>query len=643
MTQVNSPVSASASSAPAPASLFALFKTRRFAPFFITQFLGAFNDNLFKNALVILLTFHALSWTTLAPETLTNLAAGIFILPFFLFSATAGQLADKIDKAFLARLVKVLEMAIMGVAGLGFFIHSLGVLLSALFLLGLHSALFGPVKYAILPQHLREDELVGGNALVEAGTFVAILLGTLAGGLLAGVGGHASWVAVAGFVIAAVGFLASRAIPSAPAPVPGLVINLNPFSETLRNVGFARENRSVFLAILGISWFWLYGALLLAHFPVYAKNVLGGDEMAVTLLLAVFTVGVGAGSILSEKLSGKRVELGLVPFGSIGLTLFGLDLAFASPTALPAAAPLVLESLLAVPGTWRVLFDLFAVGVFGGIFIVPLYVLIQTRSAPEHRARIIAANNVLNALFMVGGALVAAGLLASGVSIRLLFWIAAVANAAVAIYIYQLMPEFMLRFMAWLLIHSIYRLEEQGFENIPASGPAVLVCNHISFVDPVIVFAASPRPIRFVVDHAIFNAPVIGFVFRHTRTIPIAPAKENAALMEVAFEEVARALENGELVGIFPEGGISRDGELRHFRPGVQRIVTRTPVPVIPMALRGLWGSFFSRKGGAAMSRPSLLRPFRKIALQVGPAVAPEQATPEHLQALVEQLRGDWK
>ena len=649
MTNVNSAASPSAATAlvagsplssPSP---FALFRTRRFAPLFITQFLGAFNDNLFKNALVILLAFHALSWTTLAPETLTNLAAGIFILPFFLFSATAGQLADKVDKAFLARLVKVLEMVIMGVAGLGFFMHSLGVLLSALFLLGLHSALFGPIKYAILPQHLRDDELVGGNALVEAGTFVAILLGTLSGGLLAGIGGHPSWVAGAGFLIAVLGFLASRAIPAAPAPVPDLAINPNLFSETWRNVSFARTNRSVFLAILGISWFWLYGALLLAQFPVYAKNVLGGNEMAVTLLLAVFTVGVGAGSMLSAKLSGKRVELGLVSFASIGLTLFGLDLAFASPTALPAAAPLVLESLLAVSGTWRILFDLFAIGVFGGLFIVPLYVLIQTRSTPEHRARIIAANNILNALFMVVGALVAAGLLASGVSIRWLFGLAAVANAAVAITIYRLVPEFLLRFMAWLLIHSIYRLKEQGFENIPTTGPAVLVCNHISFIDSVVVFAASPRPIRFIVDHAIFNAPGIGFVFRHARTIPIAPAKENAALMEAAFEEAARALENGDLVGIFPEGGISRDGELRPFRPGVQRIVTRTPVPVIPMALRGLWGSFFSRKAGAAMRHPSVIRPWRKIALKVGPAIAPEQATPAHLQALVEQLRGDWK
>ena len=624
-------------------SQFALLKTRRFAPFFVTQFLGAFNDNLFKNALVVLLTFHAASWTTLAPELLTNLAAGIFIVPFFLFSATAGPLADKYDKAKLARLVKVLEMLIMGVAALGFFMHSLMVLLGALFLLGLHSTLFGPVKYAILPQHLREDELVGGNALVETGTFVAILVGTLAGGLLAGAAGHPSWVAFAGLLVAAAGFLASFGIPAAPAPVPELVVNLNPVSETWRNIGFARQNRTVFLSILGISWFWLYGALFLAQFPVYAKNVLGGNATSVTLLLATFTVGIGLGSMLCEKLSGQHVEIGLVPFGSIGLTLFGLDLVFASPASLPAGAPLAISSLLGLHQTWRVLFDLFALGLFGGFFIVPLYVLIQLRSAPEQRARIIAANNILNALFMVVGALVAAGMLGNGLTIPHLFGIAALCNALVAVYIYTLVPEFMLRFVAWLLIHSIYRLQQKGIEHIPLEGPALLICNHVSFVDPLVISSACRRPIRFVMDHRIFRMPLIRFIFRHMRAIPIAPAREDPVMMEAAFAEVARALAAGELVGIFPEGRITDTGEFYPFRSGIQRIVGQTPVPVIPLALRGLWGSFFSRKDGPAMSKPLRRGLFSKIGLVAGAPVAAQAATPEHLQALVAELRGDWK
>ena len=624
-------------------SQFNLLKTRRFAPFFGTQFLGAFNDNLFKNALVVLLTFQAASWTTLDVGILANLAAGIFILPFFLFSATAGQLADKIDKSKLARWVKVLEMVIMGIAALGFLLHSLPMLFSALFLLGLHSTLFGPVKYAILPQHLHADELVGGNALVEAGTFVAILLGTLAGGLLAGAAVHPTWVALAGLLLAAVGYLFSRGIPAAPAPDPDLVVNLNPFSETWRNIGFARQNRTVFLSILGISWFWLYGALFLAQFPAYAKNVLGGGESSVTLLLATFTLGIGLGSLLCERLSGKQVEIGLVPFGSMGLTVFGLDLAFASPSVLPLGAPLALGGLLGLPEMAHVLFDLFALGLFGGFFIVPLYALIQLRSAVGHRARIIAANNILNALFMVVGALTAAGLLGQGVTIPTLFGIAALVNALVALYIYRLVPEFMLRFVAWLLIHSVYRLEAQGLENIPEEGPALLVCNHVSFVDPIVIAAATRRPIRFVMDHRIFCTPGIGFIFRHMHAIPIAPAKEDPAMMEAAFAEVANALAAGEIVGIFPEGRITDSGELYPFRSGVQRMVDRSPVPVIPMALRGLWGSFFSRKDAPAMSKPLRRGPFSKIGLLVGTPLAPETASPERLQQIVAQLRGDWK
>jgi 1-acyl-sn-glycerol-3-phosphate acyltransferase len=358
--------------------------------------------------------------------------------------------------------------------------------------------------------------------------------------------------------------------------------------------------------------------------------------------LAVFTVGIGLGSMLCEKLSGKHVEIGLVPFGSIGLSVFGLDLAFASPDLLPTGAPLALASLLGVYGTWRVLFDLFALGVSGGLFIVPLYVLMQLRSELEHRARIIAANNILNALFMVVGALVAAGLLGGGVTIPQLFGVAALCNAGVAIFIYTRVSDYFLRFLAWLLIHSVYRLKKKGLEHIPDDGPAVLVCNHVSFIDPVVILGAVRRPIRFVMDHRIYQAPLIGFVFRHTRTIPIAPAKEDPALKEAAFAEVARALAAGDLIGLFPEGKITHTGELDHFRYGVGRIVAETPVPVIPMALRGLWGSFFSRRYGPAMSNPLLLKPFRRIELVADKPVPPDEVTPDYLKDRVTALRGDF-
>ncbi len=617
-----------------------LLNTRRVLPFFITQFLGAFNDNLFKNALVVLLTFQAASWTTLKPEVLANLAAGIFILPFFLFSATAGQLADKYDKALLARLVKLLEMAIMAVAGLGFWWHSLALLLAALFLLGCHSTLFGPVKYAILPQHLREDELVGGNALIEAGTFVAILVGTLSGGLLAGAVTQPVWIALGGLVVAAAGYLSSRSIPSAPPPEPELRVNPNPITETWRNIAFARENRGVFLSILGISWFWLYGALFLAQFPAYAKNVLGGGESTVTLLLAVFTLGIGLGSLLCERMSGKRVEIGLVPLGSIGLTLFGLDLALASPTGLVAGAPLPLLAMLSRFSTWRILIDLILIGMFGGFFIVPLYALVQVRSAAAHRARIIAANNILNALFMVGGALAAASLLGAGLSIPWLFAVAAVCNAAVALYIYLLIPEFLLRFLSWLLAHGMYRLEVRGVDHIPVEGAAVLVCNHVSLVDVLVIQAASPRPVRFLLDERFFRLPILGRLLRRSGAIAAPLDGSQPELLARAQEEAAAVLEGGDLVAIFPEMTHTPDGELQPFRPLLGPMLARTPAPVIPMALQGLWGSFFSRIEGRALGRPFRRGIRSPIALHVGEPLSADEAAPERLQAEVAELRG---
>ena len=524
-----------------------LLATRRFLPLFVTQFLGAFNDNVFKNALVVLLTFQAASWTTLAPGLLANLAAGLFILPFFLFSATAGQLADKYDKARLARLVKVLEMLIMLVAGIGFWLHSLAWLFGALFLLGCHSTLFGPVKYALLPQHLRHDELLGGNALVEAGTFVSILLGTLAGGLLAGAG-QPMWIAGAGLVIAVSGYLASWFIPAAPAPQPDLEVHANPLAETWRCIGYARQDHAVFQSILGISWFWLFGALFLAQFPAYAKDVLGGAESAVTLLLATFTLGVGVGSLACERLSGKRIEVGLVPFGSLGLTLFALDLALASPVSAPAGAPLALADLLDRPGIWRVLADLAAIGLFGGFFIVPLYALVQSRSQVAMRARIIAANNIMNALFMVAGALIAAGLLAAGLSIPALFAVAAAMNAAVALYIYRQVPEFLVRFVAWLSMRLSRRVAAEGMAALPVQGGALLVLDSESpptARDLVAVLAASERPIRFLVDPAQAGGFGYGMLLRMARAIrsdhlTAGPAAlRNGHLVAVAHNPVA--------------------------------------------------------------------------------------------------------
>ena len=621
---------------------FALLRERRFLPFFCTQFLGAFNDNVYKNALVIMLAFHAASITTISSGTLVNLCAGLFILPFFLFSATAGQLADKYEKSTIIRYVKLLEIAIMAIGSIGFIYKDLTLLISALFLMGLHSTIFGPVKYSILPQHLKEDEIVGGNGMVEMGTFLAILAGTILGGLLVAQEQFAMLVSATVIGVACLGYLVSRAIPAAPPAAPDLKINWNPVTETWANLKFTKQNRTVFLSVLGISWFWFYGATLLAQFPNYCKDVLGGSEHVATLMLTMFSVGVGTGSLLCERLSGHKVEIGLVPFGSIGLTVFALDLYFASPAS--AGGALVgAGEFLARAGSWRILFDLVMIGVFGGFYIVPLYALIQTRSERSHQSRVIAGNNILNALFMVASAAMAVGLLSAGFTIPQIFLVTAVLNAAVAIYIYTLVPEFLMRFLIWLLVHSVYRLEKSGLEKIPEEGGAVLVCNHTSFVDSLIIAAACRRPIRFVMYYKNYHIPVLHFIFRTGRTIPIASRRENPALLEKAMDDIAAGLTAGDLICIFPEGYITDTGEMSVFRPGISQIVARTPVPVVPMAVRGLWGTFFSRMGGRAMSDISNLSPFKRISLVVGDAVPPQDVTPEGLQQIVLGLRGDWR
>jgi 1-acyl-sn-glycerol-3-phosphate acyltransferase len=621
---------------------FQLLRERRFLPFFLTQALGAFNDNVFKNALVILVAFLTTQLSVADVNFYTNLAAALFILPFLLFSATSGQLSDKFDKARLAQLVKLLEIAIMIVACAGFLGRNIPLLLAMLFMMGLHSTLFGPLKYGLLPQVLDSRELVGGNGLIEMATFLAILLGTILGSSLIRVDGLGAWL-VGGttIAIAIIGFFCALAMPKAPAVDPALKLNWNPLTETWRNLAHIRGNRTVFLACLGISWFWFYGSIYFTQLPNYTKEVLGGDPGVYTLLLAVFSIGIGAGSILCERLSGHKVEIGLVPFGSIGMTVFGADLYFAHPHT-SGELGLDVAAMLGQPHIWRVLIDLVLMAIFSGFFIVPLFALIQERSAPARRSRVVAANNILNALFMVVAAALSGILLnKAGLSIPGLLLATALMNAVVAVYIYTLVPEFLLRFVDWVLINTLYRIRTAGLENIPEQGPVLLVCNHVSFMDPMVIMGCVRRPVRFVMYYKIFQIPVVNLVFRAAKAIPIAGAKEDPAVMQRAFEEVDKELAAGNIVCIFPEGGITRDGTIQGFRPGVEKILARRPVHVVPMALRGLWGSIFSRRD-SAFGRARLPRRFwSKIELVAGATVPAEEATAAMLEAKVRELRGD--
>ncbi|APV51654.1 glycerol acyltransferase [Betaproteobacteria bacterium GR16-43] len=628
-----------------------LLRERRFAPLFWTQFLGAANDNLFKFAFTLLATYHAAEWGGVDPSTAGFVIGAIFIAPYVLFSATSGQLADRYEHGKLIRFVKNLEIVVMAIATWGFIGRHAMLLYLCVFLMGLHSTLFGPVKYAYLPQHLREDELTGGNGLVEMGTFVAILVGTIASGLMLSSGNEgATIVATVCMVVAVLGRISAAFVPVTPASAPDLKINWNPITETWANLRIAARDRTVFHSLLGISWLWFIGSIFLTSFTPFARTVLGGTENVVTVLLATFTGGIAIGALACDRLSGHKVEIGLVPFGSIGMTLFAVDLWLASRgygfmgmTGTVVQEPMGVANFLAAPASWRIMADLFLVAMFGGFYSVPLYALIQAHAEPTHRARIIAANNIMNAIFMIVASLMASTLLKNGLTLPQLFLVVGLMNAAVAAYIYLLVPEFLMRFLCWLLVHTVYRLRETGIENIPEKGAAVLVCNHVSFVDPLVVLAASPRPIRFVMDHRIFKTPIVSFVFRTGKAIPIAPAKEDEAMLNRAYDLIAEALENGELVAIFPEGRITDTGEFYPFKNGIRRILDRTPVPVVPMALQGLWGSFFSRKDGPAMSKPQRMALSKKIGLAVGPAVAPDGVTPENLQVSVTALRGDWR
>ena len=617
---------------------FALLGQRRFAPFFWTQFLGAGNDNLFKFAFTVMVTYQLqVSWL---PPAQAGLAIGaLFILPFLLFSATSGQLTDKHDKTAVIRFVKNLEIGIMLLAALGFMTRNVPVLLACVFLMGLHSTLFGPVKFAYLPQHLNERELTGGNGMVEMGTFVSILLGNVIGGLLIAMPGvGAQYVAIACVAAAVLGRITAGYVPATPATDPNLKINWNPVTETVRNLKLAHGNIVVFRSLLGISWMWFFGAVFLSNFPVFAKDVLHGNEHVASLLLVVFSIGIGTGSLLCEVLSKRHVEIGLVPAGAIGMSVFAIDLYFAS-RGLPAVPTQTIGAFVEQGANWRVMADLALLSLFAGLYSVPMYALIQLRSAPTHRARIIAANNILNALFMIVSAVAAGAMLGAGFTVPEVFLATGIANALVAAYIFLLVPEYLLRFIAFIVTRCVYRFRVRGDQNIPTEGAAILVANHVSFVDAIVLMAASPRPIRFIMDHRIFRVPVLGWLFKLAKAIPVAPQKEDPAAYAAAFEAADRVLSEGDLLCIFPEGGITRDGTLQEFKGGVMKILERRPVPVVPIALQNLWGSYFSRiENGTAMIRPFRRGFWSPVGLVAGEAVPPQQASPALLRTRVQAL-----
>lgn len=621
---------------------FELLKQRRFLPFFAVQSLGAFNDNVYRQAIIGLLFY--LGVTPEERTLYTNLAPALFILPYFLFSAMAGQIAEKLEKSKLIRITTAMEIAIMSLAAVGFLTQNMTVLLVALFCTGLQSTLFGPVKYSILPSVLKPEELTGGNGLVEMGTSISILIGMIFGGLIFQIAGSHGPIAAATAVVALaiLGNLISRAIPRAEAGAPDLKINWNPLPESLAIWRLTRKQLAVRNAILGVSWFWFIGTMLTAQLPTYAEINLGGRQELYIFALALFSIGTGVGSLLCEKLSARTVEIGLVPLGAFGISAFMLDLYFArSGTALLAG--LSITQFVQQPGSWRIVVDLLGIGLFAGFFVVPLFALIQSRTPRDELSRVIAGMNIQNALFIVVAAVIGIAVQRFlGWTIPQVFLALAIANTLVAIYIFTIVPEFLMRFLSWVLVRALYRLKIRGVEqHVPDEGPALIVCNHVSYMDALILAASIPRPVRFVMYHKIFNIPVMSFIFRTAKAIPIAGAQEDPELMQRAFDAIDQALAEGEIVGIFPEGKLTKDGEIAPFKSGMEHVLAKRPVPVVPMALRGMWSSMWSHRDNR-MGRLRVPRRFRAHVEVVADApIDGRAATAALLEAKVRALRGD--
>lgn len=585
---------------------------------FWAQALGALNDNVFKNALVILVLYKGWTVGSLRPELFAVLAGAIFIAPFLLFSAWGGQLADSMDKARLVRWLKTVEIGVALVAVVGLLAHSSALLLLALFGFATQSAFFGPVKYAILPQLLEPDELLGGNALVESGTSLAILLGTMGGGFLAA--HDPRLVALAVLVIAVAGRGFAGTVPPAPA------LSEEPRKDWFRANGEALsltwQTVPMLLTVLGISWFWLFGSACLTLLPLYSQKVLHGDENVTTLLLAAFSIGIGLGSQACEKLSAGRMELGWVPIGSLGMTVFALDFSLLRFSSVSRTA----LDLLQDPLTLRMLFDLAGIAVSGGLFIVPLYTFIQKRSADASRSRLLAGNSLWNSTFIILSSMVIFVCLSRQVSLPDFFFGLALINTVIALLAYRKLPEFTLRLFVVLVTKVFYSLRVYHRERVPEEGACLIVANHVTLVDWLFLASGTDRPVRFVMYHTYYNMPLAHFIFRDGGAIPIGSARSHPQILEQAFESIHRALNEGEMVIIFPEGKLTTDGEVDAFRRGVERILARDPVPVLPMALKGLWGTRWSKKEG----RRFHFRP--PVELVVGQMLEPEGLTAEILR-----------
>lgn len=571
-------------------SQYHLLKTQRFLPLFITQFFNAFNDNVFKNAFVILITFK-ITQQLMNEQSLIALIGGVFILPFFLFSATAGQVADKYEKSRLIRYIKLAEILFMIVGSIGFYWNNLFLLMTTLFFLGIHSTFFGPIKYSILPNHLHKDELIGGNGLIEAGTFIAILLGQVLGGTLI-ISKNGNHLITLGLVtIAVLGFISSLFIPKTPRGQPDLSLSFNIFKETWQIIKISKQRREIFLAILGISWFWFVGATFITQFPTFIKDILHSDSFVFTIFLTVFSLGIGVGSLLCNKLLKGKISAKYVPVAILGMSIFILDIYFESREFTLLSSPLLSYwQAFRFFTNVRILLDVFLLTVCGGLFVVPLYALIQDLSEEAVRSRIIGSNNIMNALFMVGSSLFVMLFTALNFNIPQLFLIISIMNFCVAIYICKLLPDAVIQsFVKWLL-RFLYRVEVKGIENYYHAGKRVLIiANHTSFLDAALLAAFIPNKLLFAVNTEVAKKWWLRGISKIIQTISIDPTNP------LAIKTLIKNLRQDHQCVIFPEGRITVTGSLMKIYEGPGMIADQAKASVLPIRIEGAQYTPFSR------------------------------------------------
>ena len=587
-----------------------LLKTRRLWPLVLAQSCGALNDNLVKNAMVVLALFEL----SIGGVGLSALAGALFIAPYILLSATAGKLADRFPKPRVVLVYKLAEVLLMAAAAAAFLTESVPGLLVVLTGLGVQAALFGPVKYGLLPEHLAADELVAGNGVIEATTFLSIVCGTVAGGALILLSHGTAWVGAAGIALALVGLSAAFLIPVSPAADPELRISPNLFTETWRVTRHAAAIRPIWLSVLGLSWFWTMGATLMTEFPVVARDTLHSDGTVLTLLLSVFAIGVGVGSMQCARLLHGQVSARLVPFAALGISLFCWD--FASSAASAGSIATAGDAVSSFAG-WRMIVNLFLLAACGGVFSVPLYAIIQDAAAPSERSRMIAANNIMNALFMVAGAAAAAALAGVGLRAPAVLHVAAVANLFVALWIVRILPHEVYRAILRWYFRSFHRMQMHGLEHYKAAGDrAVIVANHQSYLDACLIAACLPDSPTF----AIHTAQAAKWYFK-----PFLAAVETFPVDVQSPYSVKRMVEavrdHGRKLIIFPEGRMTRTGGLMKVYEGAAMVADKSHAKVVPICIEGLEFSRFGRMRGRLR-----LRWFPPVRLNILPAVSARAA-----------------